>query len=364
MEPESPPMTVSVSAPEDLVLRCLGPREYRAGLPAVERFLRDRGPLALSQHPGMLTVLEEGLGHEVYLLLAERHGQVSGCLPLAHVRSLVFGRFLVGLPYVNTGGVVAGPGEAARRLIDAAVELANRLRVRYLELRHERPVEHPALIEANVNKVHMRLELPATSEELWSRLHSKVRNQVRKGMKHELTVLWGGEDLLPEFYAVFSRNMRDLGTPVYGRSLFQSLLRVFGDRAELCVIRQRQAPLAAAVCLHGWGISEVPSASSLREHNSTNANMLLYWNLLERAVCRGQAQFDFGRSTVGSNTHRFKQQWGAREFPAVWQHHLRHGSSRAVRPDNPRYGMLIRCWQRLPVWVTRLLGPPLIRGIP
>jgi hypothetical protein len=92
--------------------------------------------------------------------------------------------------------------------------------------------------------------------------------------------------------------------------------------------------------------------------------MLLYWNLLDRAVQRGQAVFDFGRSTVDSNTHRFKKQWGAREEPAVWQYYLRNGSADAVRPDNPRYQRLIRIWQRLPVVLTRWLGPAIVRGIP
>src|SRR5262249_40980442 len=112
------------------------------------------------------------------------------------------------------------------------------------------------------------------------------------------------------------------------------------------------------------GTSEVPSASSLRAYNPACANMMMYWHLLERAVQRGQAVFDFGRSTLGGSTYRFKRQWGALATEAVWQYYVRRGSIRAGRPGDPRYGRMIRAWQRLPVWLTRLIGPLIVRGIP
>jgi hypothetical protein len=116
--------------------------------------------------------------------------------------------------------------------------------------------------------------------------------------------------------------------------------------------------------IHGWGISEVPSASALREYRPTNANMLMYWHLLQRTIERGHRLFDFGRSSPDSSTYRFKQQWGAEPVPAQWQYYLREGSMDDMRPDRPRYRRLSRIWQRLPLALTRLLGPWIVRGIP
>jgi hypothetical protein len=130
------------------------------------------------------------------------------------------------------------------------------------------------------------------------------------------------------------------------------------------VVRAAGRPVAGALLLHGQGVTEVPSASSLREFNHTCANMLMYWQLLERAIGRRQAVFDFGRSTVDSNTFRFKKQWGAAPEPATWQSYERTGSAGDVRPDNPRYQRWIGLWKRLPVSLTRLLGPAIVRGIP
>ncbi len=337
------------------------PAQYRR----LADYLRERGASALSRHPAWLSVLRDGLGHVPYCLEAVEGGRTCGVLPLAFVRSWLFGRFLVSLPYLNTAGVVADTPAAGRLLVAEAVGLADRLDVRYLELRHERPLEHPAVAERFADKVHLRLALAPTPGRLWDGFDKKVRNQVRKGQKNGLAVAWGGEELLADFYAVFSHNMRDLGTPVFGGGLFRSILREFGGEAEVCVVRAGRRPVAAALLLHGAGVTEVPSAGSLKAFNrSSAANMLLYWNLLARAVERGQAVFDFGRSTPGSGTYNFKKQWGALPEPAEWQFYRRRGAVRDLRPDNPRYRLLVRAWQRLPVAVTRLIGPAIVRGIP
>jgi FemAB-related protein (PEP-CTERM system-associated) len=210
----------------------------------------------------------------------------------------------------------------------------------------------------------MRLDLPGSVGQLEKGLGGKVRNQVKKGRSNGLDVVWGTGELLGEFYAVFAENMRDLGTPVYSRRLFASILEQFPERAELCVVRQGRKAVAAALLLHGWGVTEVPSASSLRACNSTCANMLMYYHLLVRAVERGQDMFDFGRSTPGSGTYRFKQQWGAQPFGAEWQSYLRTGTLEETRPDNPRYRWPIRVWQHLPLWLAGMLGPRIARGIP
>ncbi len=350
--------------PQSLEVRVHTERDLAAHLPRFEAFVAEGGQVPLSRHPAWLTVLRQGLGHTPYCLEAAEGGRTLGVLPLAYLRSLLFGRFLVSLPYLNYGGPVADDERAAAALIDRAVRLADELNVKHLELRNEWAFEHPALGKRQCDRVHMRLALPDTAGKLWDQLDPKVRNQVRKGQKNGLTVAWGGEELLAEFYDVFSHNMRDLGTPVYGAALFRAALRQFPCRAEVCVVRSGVEPAAAALLLHGWEVTEVPSASCLRQYNPLSANMFMYWQLLERAAQRGQAVFDFGRSSEDSNTYRFKKQWGAEATPAEWQFYTRGGGAADMRRENPRYQRFIRLWQRLPVGLTRLLGPPIVRGIP
>ena len=311
-----------------------------------------------------LGVLRSSLGHQPYLVRATRGGKLVGALPLAFVKSAFFGKFLVSLPYVNSAGVIAHEAKVGSELMSSAATLADKLDVRYLELRSELEIQHPVFNQKNDTKVLMRRVLPSTSEELWDSFKSKLRSQIRAGQKNDFDVCFGGAELLDAFYSVFSQNMRDLGTPVYSRSLFASILRTFGDHAELCVLQLKRTPVAAALLVHGQESTEVPSASSLRTHNASNANMVMYWHLLERAVKRGQKQFDFGRSTINSNTYKFKAQWGAAPQPSVWQYYLRRGTIGELRPDNSKFGMAIKVWQRLPVWLTRLIGPEIVRGIP
>jgi len=339
-----------------------GPAVWEA-LPRHECFAAARHA-SPSRSPRWLGVLAEGLGHVPYAIEAVRGPRLVGILPLVYVRSLLFGRFLVSLPYLNVGGVIAEAPSVAMALVDRAVELADALDVEYLELRHEAPLEHPALGHTLDTKVHMRLALPDSVDALWTQINSKVRNHVRQGQKHDFQILWGGRELLDDFYGVFCRNMRDLGTPVFGRALFAGILAHFPGEAELCVVRQGRRAVAGAVLVHGPGMTEVPSASSLRVFNPTNVNTLMYWHLLGRAVERGQRVFDFGRSSPESGTFRFKRQWGAQPEPTVWQYYVRRGSVEAMRLESGRYDLAVRVWQRLPLWLTRLAGPWIVRGIP
>jgi FemAB-related protein (PEP-CTERM system-associated) len=311
-----------------------------------------------------LSALHDGLQHQPYLLLAREGEQVVGQLPLALVKSLLFGTYLVSLPYLNWAGPVAERDDVARALIDCAVALADELDADHLELRNQHEFTHPALAERLDSKANMRLRLSADAEAVWNQLRSVVRTQVRKGQTQGFEIHWGGLDLLDDFYGVFAQNMRDLGTPVYGTSLFHSILEHLPDAAELCVVRQSGQPVAAALAVHGKGVTEVPSASVERRFRSTAANSFMYWELIRRAIARGQSVFDFGRSTIDSGTYSFKKKWGAVAEPAVWQYYRRRGAVSDIRPDGGKYDRLIALWKHIPVPITKLIGPWIVRGIP
>lgn len=304
-----------------------------------------------------------GLRHRPYVFVCLQKGRMVGLLPLALVKSLLFGRFLVSLPYVNWAGVIADGDRIAAALIDRAVELADKLRVRYLELRHDEKVEHPALTHELHSKVQMRMPL-GTVEETWNGLRSVVRTQIRKAERHGLQITFGREEMLPGFYQVFSENMRDLGTPVYGLRLFKNFVTQVPERAELCVVTMGGKPIAAAMAVHGAGITEVPSASALRAFRATAANSLMYWRIIERAISLEHQAFDFGRSTIDGNTFKFKKKWGAKPEPSIWQYYLRKGNVDDMRPEGGKYDLMTKVWRRLPLGLTRLIGPRIVRGIP
>lgn len=332
--------------------------------------------------PRWLHVLRDAMGHQPFVLLAKRGGDVVGYLPLAGVSSRLFGRYLVSLPYLNYAGVVADDEAVTAALLEEANRLAVRLDVSYLECRHGQGVELPEVLgHERTDKVRMVMDLPDSADELWSDLKAKVRNQIRKAEKFDLQIAFGRHELLDGFYDVFSENMRDLGTPVYPKRLFEAVLDQFRDEAELVLVTQKgerdNEAVSGALLMHQAGgqvtpaTGQVPSASCLRRHNKTNANMWMYHRMLVRAIERGNVRFDFGRSTpptgdgqASSGTYRFKKQWGAEPEVSRWQYVLRKGELNAVRPDHPKYRRKIETWQKLPVWVTRVVGPMVVRGIP
>ncbi|XAM00258.1 FemAB family PEP-CTERM system-associated protein [Phycisphaeraceae bacterium D3-23] len=339
---------------------------------AVRRLLKDpaAAPRACGEHdPAWLDILRDGLRHRTTALIARQHGQVTGYLPLSLLRSPVFGRHLVSLPYVNRAGAVACDDGTVDELIDAATRLADERRARYLELRHHgEAVAHDALHHTRDAKVRMVMPLPSDTDAMWEGLKAKVRNQVRKGERHALSIRFGGTDLLNGFYSVFATTMRDLGTPVYPKRLFASILHHLGAKAELALVTLEGSPIAGALLIHddtvGYRETQVPSACCLHTMHATCANMWMYRQLIARAIARGAASFDFGRSSMDSGTYRFKRQWGALEHATPWQVYLREGALDAARPDHPSNRRKIEAWKKLPVWTTRLIGPAIVRGIP
>jgi serine/alanine adding enzyme len=321
-------------------------------------------PEATAYHRHAWTQLvQDAFGHRTTYLAAEAGGRIVGVLPLVFFRSAVFGRFAVSMPFFNYGGILADDAAVERELLTRAIAEARSAGCSHLELRHTR--QHFAELPSKRHKVGMELPLASSGEAQWAALDGKVRNQVRKAEKSGLTGESGGIEMLPSFYEVFARNMRDLGTPVYGSGFFEAVLATFPDRARLFVVRAGDRPVAASL-VHWTGATiEVPWASALREFNPLCANVLLYWHMLQFAVSRGFRSFDFGRSTPGEGTFRFKKQWGAEPRELVWEYWMAEGRELPeMNPANPKFDLAIRAWQRLPVRVATALGPRIVRNIP
>lgn len=312
---------------------------------------------------GWKAVMEDALGHQTYWWVAKgRTGEVEGVLPMVRVRSLLFGDYLVSMPFLNYGGPVGSP-RAKMALAARAQATAQDLGVGLLELRARAELDGHALTR-NQRKVTVLKSLPDSTEVLWDDgLRSKVRSQVRRPMKEGLEVSFGPE-LLDPFYGIFSATMRDLGTPVLPKSFFLSIREHLADASLFAVVERNGEPLAAGCGLY-WGDElEITWAGASREHSRLAPNMLLYWGMMEEAVRRGMDTFNFGRCTPGSGTHRFKRQWGTDDQPLPWLQWSPSGVQSTPNPDSPKYRLATNLWGRLPLSVANRLGPPLSRRIP
>jgi FemAB-related protein (PEP-CTERM system-associated) len=313
--------------------------------------------------PAWLDVIARAFGHRTLYLAAEAGGRTAGVLPLVFFSSRVFGRFAVSVPFVNYGGVLADTPDVERALVDRAIAETRAAGGSYLELRHTR--RRFTDLSEKRHKVAMWLTLDGTPDAQWASLDRKLRNQVRKAEKHELEIRTGGLEALPAFYEVFARNMRDLGTPVYGVGFFREVLSAFPETTRVFVVRHAGRAVAASLVQWRGEAVEVPWASALRESNALCANVFLYWHMLRFAVERGLRRFDFGRSTPGEGTFLFKKQWGAEPVPLVWEYWTASGQPMPdLSPKNPKYARAISAWQRLPVSIANALGPAIVRHIP
>ena len=312
-----------------------------------------------------LKIIKKLFDHDYYCLCARdtSSSQIVGILPIIRMKSLLFGDYMVSVPYFNYGGAVACDSYIELQLMQKASNLAENLGVSHIEFRDV--VQRDSSWAVRQDKVNMLLDLPETPDELLKAIGAKRRSQIKRPMREGVEIAHGGEELLDSFYEVFRRNMRDLGTPVYAKGFFLEILRTFPEWVHIVVISHGGKPVASAFLLGFREKIEVPWASSLREVNKIGVNMLLYWEVLKYAIEQKYKIFDFGRSSVDSGTFRFKKQWGAMPQQLYWHYWLREGENiPQLSPNNPKYKLAIKVWQKLPLIITDTLGPMLVKNLP
>lgn len=311
---------------------------------------------------GWKKIMSDLLGHEsLYLVAVDETGTWRGVLPLVRVRSFL-GHYLISVPFLNDGGPL-GDAAAKQVLAEFAVAEARRSGASLVELRSRDDLTGP--VSASNRKISVHLALPASNEELWQKtFRAKLRSQIRRPLKEGMLTRTGPAEL-ESFYQVFSRNMRDLGTPVLPFRFFERMAAIFGSHVVFTTVYTKEGDPAAAACSLLWRSEmEVTWASSVRKLNHLAPNMLLYSRLMETAIDAGGTVFNFGRCSRDSSPHRFKLQWGGHDVPLPWPSWTREATAGVPSQDRPIFRVATTAWRHLPLSIANRLGPGLARLLP
>ncbi len=295
-------------------------------------------------------------------LVARRGGAVVGVLPLAVVPGLPWGRSLVSTPQAVYGGPIADDESALAALVGHARSIAVRLGAGYVEYRNIAPL--PEFVSKDLY-VTFRRAIAPTEEENMAAIPRNQRRSIRIGLKSGLSAEIGGSEHLDDFFAIYSTSVRNLGTPVFPRSLFAALLERFPAESGILVVRREGRPVASVLTFYHRDEVLPYYGGSLREEYRHGVNDFMYWSLLVDGMRRGFRTFDFGRSKRGSGSFEFKRHWGFEPTPLHYQYDLvRRRSMPDLSPKNPRFSLAIDAWKRMPLWLSRRLGPALVRYFP
>jgi serine/alanine adding enzyme len=332
-----------------------------------DSFVRSRPSASVYLLSGWAMLLREVFGHEAFFIEArDAGGALSGVLPVVLQKSRVFGHFLTSMPFFNYGGALADDEEVVRALMEHARTLARELRCRYLEFRDA--VQRPGEWRVRTDKATLILELPPDVATLSKKLGSKLRSQVKRAEREKPSVRTGGVELLSDFYGVFCRTMRDLGTPVYPRRFLAAILERFPQQCLLVVVDRDGEPAAGGFLVIDNGRAEIPWAACREDAKPAGFNMRLYWEVLSAVVERGCKQFDFGRSTIDSGTYRFKRQWGAEPVQLYWHRWESQSDSQPDTVQPASEGKVMHyataVWKRLPLGMANTLGPLVSPSLP
>jgi FemAB-related protein (PEP-CTERM system-associated) len=309
---------------------------------------------------GWKEVVERAFGHPMHYFFAEQDGRIVGVLPVGHVKSLLFGNALISNPFCVYGGAAAESEEARLALEEKAVGLARELGVDYLELRNRFARPNQRLTKSLY--VTFRKELNPDPEKNLAAIPRKQRAMVRKGIGAGLTgVIDAGVDRLYEAYA---ESVRNLGTPVFPKPYFALLKEVFGEACEVLTV-EHEGKVVASVMNFYFRDEVLPYYGGGTEAaRDLKANDFMYWEVMRRAVEKGIRIFDYGRSKEGTGSYRFKTHWGFEPEPLHYEYELVKATAMPdINPLNPKYRMFVAAWQRLPLPISKLVGPWIARNL-
>lgn len=329
----------------------------------IEPFVRAHPGMAIFHLPRWSRAVERGTGQRGHYLVAEQGGAVRGVLPLTHVRSRLFGDALVSAGFGTGGGILAADERAAEALAAEAWDLARALGCASVELRGG-AVPAGWLPSAGVYSSFAR-DLPGDGEALLLSIPRRQRAEVRRALDADLTCSAGTDSRHRDaHYRVYAESVRNLGTPVFPRGLFDAALDAFGEEADITVVWKDGEPLAALLNFYVGGTGQPYWGGGTRAARAWRANDLVYFEMMRRAIERGCARADFGRSKVGTGPWSRKRIWGFDETPLVYAtRSAGGGKAREVNPLSPRYRLQVAAWQRLPLWLANRIGPPIARGL-
>jgi FemAB-related protein (PEP-CTERM system-associated) len=310
---------------------------------------------------GWAELLRRAFGHDAHFLYAERANAICGVLPLGHIRSRLFGNTLISTPFCVLVGAV-GDADACTALEKAAVELAHSLKVDVLELRHSQP-RHPDWPAKRELYVNFRKTLDPDPEVNLKAIPRKQRAMVRKG-SIEAGLQGEIDEGVDRLFAAYSESVRNLGTPVFSRRYFEILKAVFGPDCEVLTVTHQGQTVASVMsfCFRDQVLPYYGGGTALAR--DLKGNDFMYWDLMRRACERGIRVFDYGRSKIGTGSYSFKKNWGFTPEPLHYEFQLVKATHLPdVNPLNPKYRLFIEAWKRLPLPVSRWLGPFLARSL-
>ncbi|MES2072237.1 MAG: FemAB family XrtA/PEP-CTERM system-associated protein [Pseudomonadota bacterium] len=326
-----------------------------------DQFVQQCPEASFFHRAGWQSVIERAFGHKTWFYYAEAEGRIVGVLPLAEIKSALFGHSLSSLPFCVYGGV-ATESEAARAALNqAAQELAAKLNVGHLEYRNIKPSEQAGWHTKELY-VTFRKEIDTDEEKNMLAIPRKQRAMVRKGIKFELkSELDEGVD---RFFHAYSTSVHRLGTPVFSKKFFRVLKETFGQDCEVMTIVKDGRVIASVMSFYFRDEVLPYYGGGTAEARDLAGNDFMYWELMRRACARGYKIFDFGRSKLGTGAFDFKKNWGFEPQPLHYTYQL-HKSTAVPdnNPLNPKYQLFIKMWQRMPLSLANLIGPHIVKNL-
>lgn len=326
-----------------------------------DEFLLKNESATFFHQTGWKEAVESTYGHKPYYLVAGNRDALLGILPMFFLHNRFFGKRLISVPFAPYGGACSQILDVKEALIDEAIRIGKELDVDYCEFRRLGNSDEK-ISQYNYYST-FRLNLSRGKNYIWDNLDRKVRNMIRKGEKNNLEFrIDSARTSINEFYDIYSRNMKYLGTPVHNISFFYNILEAFREKVLIAKALWKGETISSLFLANFNSSLTSCWGSSLKDFQGYAPTDFIYWNSIKFACANNILWFDFGRSPVNSGNYKFKKHWGSLEIPLIYSYFPRR--TKLEPPQQVKYNQFAVAWSYLPLTVTKIIGPKIRKFIP
>ncbi len=305
-------------------------------------------------------LIQKTYNHKPVYLICRENEKIAGILPLFIIKAFN-SKKLVSIPYCPYGGILALNERIQILLIEKAISLTKTLKSKYLELREKRKLNFR--LEINDKYFSFILKLSKDPNVLWNSFSQSTRRHIRKAEKIDFEIR-NNKDI-DTFYNLYSRQMKNIGTPTLGYKFFNNLADILNDSFSIATIYYSNQPVSSVLLLYFKNTVVYDRGASSVEYKNLNLNYILFWSIICELSKQNFDYFDFGRSVAESGTFQFKNGWRPEVIKLQYHFYLNTiNSIPDVTQISTKRKMFAKLWKKLPLSLTNNLGSYLRKKFP
>ena len=308
-----------------------------------------------------------------YYILS-KNGRIEALFPFFIVKSGLFGNRMISVPFLDVGGFLGDYDESDIAELIGAIKKDCGKKLKHIEIRtnslmpdfeKNRKILADLGFSEDSGRQQMIIELTG-EEDLWKRFHKHTRNEIRKAEGSGLKINpIENENEIKGFYGLYSREMRNFGTPQHSLKFFRNIFSAMREKSAGFNCYHEGKLIASLILFFQNRHAYVAFNVSEPKFRIFKPNDLLYWTAIKFCMHKGAKYLDIGqieqnvsKDSKAYSLYKFKKKWLGREYARSYFYlSMKEGEKESARENMEKYKRFRALWKKLPAFAVKIIGP-------